>query len=178
MTRLAFALVLPLLVGCGATSNKPAEPRDLKGDAKAKADQMIQAFIKAGAEKDCAAVVDFLHPKVIELRGGREKAIADLHDGAKSRRERKNEYRSAQVGDSFDLVTKGDVTYVVVPVTLEMDSPPIGSILTKYYVIGVSPDSGKTWTFVWDDDVKAALPNLPADLKVPEGEFSVLKRAE
>ena len=68
-------------------------------------------------------------------------------------------------------MTAGDDLYIVVPFLLEMKAPG-GKLLQKSFVIGVSSDQGKTWTFVNGDQemkkIKQVLPDLPDKLKLPE----------
>jgi hypothetical protein len=69
---------------------------------------------------------------------------------------------------------------VVVPFVLEMTASG-GKIHQKSFVIGVSGDKGKTWTFVdaGDKDRKALkqiLTDLPEKHKLPEKEKPVIEK--
>jgi hypothetical protein len=54
-----------------------------------------------------------------------------------------------------------------------------GKISQKTFLIGISSDKGKTWTFINGDldikRVKSVFPNLPEKLKLPDKEKPVLE---
>ena len=51
---------------------------------------------------------------------------------------------------------------------------PAGRILAKTYLLGISPDGGKSWTFLDGTGLQSkevrekVLPTMPAKLKLPE----------
>jgi len=63
--------------------------------------------------------------------------------------------------------------FVLVPTKLEM-ATPTGTFLAKSYLLGISSDGRKTWTFVdgagmQDEETrKQVLPKMPDKLKLPE----------
>jgi hypothetical protein len=164
-----FALVL----SCSAA--QAADDASPKQVAKGKVEEMNNALIK----EDFGKVVDLTHPKVVELLGGREKMIAVMESGTKDMKAKGFAFRSAKVDDPTNLVTAGSDQFVVVPFLLEMKAPG-GKLLQKSFVIGVSSDKGKSWSFVNGDmdikKVKEFLPNLPEDLKLPEKQKPVFEK--
>ena len=46
------------------------------------------------------------------------------------------------VGEAGDFITEDKKTYVIVPATLEM-SMPKAKVITKTYLLGISPDGGQ-----------------------------------
>lgn len=61
---------------------------------------------------------------------------------------------------------------------------PGGRATAKSFLLGISTDKGKTWTFVdgngiGDEKVKRKLlPNLPAEFKLPKKEKPVFRKDE
>ena len=156
-----FALVASC---CAATA---ADDTTLKKVVKAKAEEIHNAIFK----EDYNKVIDLTHPNVLKMLGSRDKMIALLESGMKEMKSRGFAFRSATMDDPSDPVTAGDDLYIVVPFLLEMKAPG-GKLLQKSFVIGVSSDQGKTWTFVNGDQemkkIKQVLPDLPDKLKLPE----------
>jgi hypothetical protein len=75
-----------------------------------------------------------------------------------------------------EFLTEGDYTFVVVPTKLDM-TIPCGKAVAKSYLLGISPDGGKTWKFVDGSGMEnkefreKGLPKLPAKLKLPVKEM-------
>ncbi len=174
--RFAGALVL---FGLCATSVLAADTKP-EQVAKAKADEVVQATVKG----DCGKLADFTYPKVLAMMGGRDKMIAALESALKSLKDKGVEFLSAKVGDASPLVRGGSEVYTVVPFTLVMKVPE-GKGALNSFLLGISRDKGKTWTFVdgkiiADDPklTKKLLPNLPATLKLPKKEKPVFQKDE
>ena len=162
-----------MVVCCPAA--RAADDTPLKKVVKAKVEEINNALIK----EDFAKIVDLTYPKVTELIGGREKMISVLKSGVQGMRANKFEFRSAKVKEPSDPVEAGSDLYIVVPFLLEMKAPG-GKLLQDTFVIGVSSDRGKTWTFVNGDleikIVKQVLPNLPEQLKLPKKQKPVFEK--
>jgi hypothetical protein len=163
--RGACACLIALIVSCGAAP--AAEDAPLKKAVKVKVEEINRALIK----EDFAKVADLTHPRVVKLMGGRDKMIATLATGMKAMKAQGFAPRSAKVDEPSDPVAAGPDLFVVVPYQLEIKVPG-GKLLQKSFVIGVSGDRGKSWSFVNGDldvkQVKAVLPHLPEKLKLPE----------
>lgn len=148
--------------------------------AERKANEVAQATVKSDFDK----IADLTYPKVVEEMGGREKMIAAMKTGFKDMKARGFEFSSAKVEDASRLVAGGSDVYTIVPFTLEMKVPG-GRATMKSYLLGISANKGKTWTFVdgagiGNDDRKAKklLPNLPTELKLPKKEKPVFYKDE
>jgi hypothetical protein len=88
-------------------------------------------------------------------------------------------FKSVKVDDPSDIIPAGTELYVVVTFQMEMKAPG-GKLTSKSFVIGVSPDAGKTWTFINGDmdikSVKQVLPDLPDKLKLPDKQKPVFEK--
>lgn len=176
--RSPFAGSLVLLGVCITYSiAADAKPEEV---AKTKADEVAQATVKG----DYGKLADLTYPKIVEMAGGRDKMISVVATGVRNMKERGFEFRSAKVGEASPLVPGGGDLYTVVPFTLEMKVPG-GKATMKSFLLGISGDKGKTWTFVdgskiGDDQklTKKLLPNLPEKLKLPKKEKPVFHKDE
>ena len=175
-----------LILACCLTSSARADDdaATVKKTVKQKVQEINDAIIRA----DFATVADLTHPKVVQMMGGRDKMIATMQAGEKDMKAKGFSFLSTKVDDPSDTVTGGPPAaviagaselYVTVPFELKMKTPD-GKMAVKSFVIGVSTDHGKTWTFVNGDldpkQIKEVLPNLPARLKLPEKQKPVTEK--
>lgn len=170
MTQVSRALIV--LAACAIAATASAQSSDATKAAlvKKKAAEMGEAFKK----EDFATFVDMTYPKVVEVVGrGRKNMIAELEAGMKQFKEKGYTFRSLTVGEPGEMLTEGPNTFVVVPTVTEITTPD-GKSTLKSYLLGISPDDGKTWTFVSGDGLGTAeerqrlLPKLPRALALPE----------
>jgi hypothetical protein len=165
---------LILIVLWGVT----ARAQDDKAAVKKKAQELGQSLLKG----DYAKVVDLTYPKVVELGGGRDKTIDAIRASIKQWNEEGLTIKSVVVDEPSDYVAEGKNTFVILPTTTEIAVEskstgvgiPAGKIVAKSYLLGISPDGAKTWTFIdgsgMADEKKRdmLLLKLPAKLKLPE----------
>jgi hypothetical protein len=180
--RLAsFLVLLAFYVPAGMAEDKRPKKDTTSEDkreivAQRKAEEVAQATVKGEYGK----LADLTYPKVVEEMGGRDRMIAVLKNSLQEMNKKGFEFRSAKVGKTAQVVAGGDSLFAVVPFDLEMKVPG-GSLAVKSFMLGISPDKGKTWTFingdkVQDGSVKKMLPNLPAELKLPKKEQPVFHK--
>jgi hypothetical protein len=173
-TRLAAPLMLLGL--CGASSAAPeAKPEQA---AKASAEEAAQATIKG----DFGKLADLTYPRIVEKVGGRDRMIATLESGLKDMKSKGYAFRSAKVGDPSPAVAGGPELFTVIPMTLVMKAPG-GTLTVQGFMLGISGDMGKTWTFVDgakadNEEFKKLLPNLPPALKLPKPEKPVFRKGQ
>lgn len=136
-----------------------------------RAEELTKALIKEDYDK----VADLTHPRVVESVGGRKKMI----EGMRQLKEAGYELRSFKLDTPSEPVNARSELYIVVPGQIEMKVPG-GKTLQKSFVIGVSTDEGKSWSFVNGDleldQLKKVLPNLPDKLKLPKRQKPVFQK--
>src|SRR5262249_13009538 len=139
----------------------------------------VQELNDALLKGDYARIADLTHAKVIESTGGRDKMIEQMKTIMKQLKDKGVEVVGVKLEPVADPVKGSDGLYIVAPFELEMKVPD-GKMRSKTFVIGVSPDQGKNWTFVNGDldikQVKQMLPNLPAELKLPERQVPKIEK--
>jgi hypothetical protein len=164
-----------LLLTCVCLPARAADQAQAKKVAKAKTQEINDALIK----EDFGKIADLTHRTVVKMMGGRDKMIAVMKAGVKDMKSRGVSFRTVKVGEPSDLVAAGTDLYVVVPFRLELTIPGKRA-LQNSFVIGVSGDGGKTWSFVNGDlddkRLKLVLPNLPPALKLPKRERPTIQK--
>ena len=127
-----------------------------------------------------AVVIDMTYPQIVEQMGGREKAIGIVEAGIKTMKEHGAEILSFKVGDPSEFKTGGSDLFTVIPTTVVVKVPE-GKLTGKSFLVGVSPDQGKTWFFVDGaqlnaESIKGLFPKFPPSLKVPEKSAPVVEK--
>jgi hypothetical protein len=129
--------------------------------------KLAQELAKAVVKQDYAGVIDLTHPAIVKEMGSRMKAIELIELMMKGAG---FSYKEMKVGDPGEFHSQGANTFVVIPIKLEVNSPR-GLLRGDSYLLGISPDDGKTWTFVEGYSMEKAeklLPKLPEKLKLPD----------
>src|SRR5262249_28229103 len=108
--------------------------------------------------------------KIIEEMGGREKVIAETKAAMLDAKNKGIAIKLEKVELPTDFARAGNTLYTVVPYKLEVAGPGV-KFGQAGFVVGVSSDQGKTWTFVdggAPDGLRRFLPELPKELRLPE----------
>ena len=161
-----FAACLVVGVAClSLTAQEPLKKEEIKKQAQGLGDATIKG--------DYAKVIDATHDGIVKLMGGRDKAIKAIETGMKGVADKGFTITKFTVGDAGESFTEGANTFVILPTAMEMKTPG-GKIASKSYLLGISPDGGKTWKFadgagLGNKDLRdRALPKLPEKLKLPD----------
>jgi hypothetical protein len=138
--------------------------------------KLAQELGAATLQGDFAKVIDHTYPTLVKQLGGREKAIETTEAMVKQMKAQGFTIKGYTIGEPGEFLTEGNNTFVVIPTKLEMVFAR-GKIIGKSYLLGISPDQGKTWKFadgagiIKDKDLfSKLLPKLPTNLKLPEQE--------
>lgn len=146
-----------------------AEQPTLSARVKKLATDMVDATIRG----DFAKVVDHTFPPFVSEVGGRKALIEMVEKGTAEMKAHGFVIKDIKIGEPGDVVVDGDRTYVVVPTVTDIAFPK-GILRAKSFLLGISPDEGKSWTFtdgagLQDEKFRArCFANLPKKLKLPE----------
>lgn len=144
-----------------------ADDAAMKKRVKAKVEELNTALLK----EDFNKVVSLTHPKLVKIAGGKKALVESMESGTKSMTSKGISISSVETNEPSGIVKSTTEMYTVVPFTLKMTVPK-GTMRVQSFVIGVSSDEAKTWTFVNgdvdDEALKQVLPDLPKDLKLPQ----------
>ena len=158
----------------------------------ANADPQTERIRKLAAEnstaltsEDYPRLVELTYPKVVEMIGGRDKMIETLRRGSEDMKAHGSAILGAEVSEPKEVVTAGDKQFAIVPMTVHVQVSN-GTVRWKGFLIAVSEDRGKTWTFIdgaglvrepgkEKEKLAQILPDFPSQLSLPAHEQPVLE---
>jgi len=158
----------------------------------ANADPQTEQIRKLAAENSAALtsgnyarLVELTYPKVVEMIGGRDKMIETLRKGTEDMKAHGNAILGAEVSEPKEVVPRGDKQFAIVPMITRMQVPE-GTLHFKGFLIAISEDRGKTWTFIdgaglvkepgkEKEKLAQVLPDFPPQLSLPTPEQPVLE---
>ena len=120
-----------------------------------------------------ARVADFLHPKVIEMMGGREKAIEATRQSIQDLKDHGVSILSVDFSAPERIVAANNKLFAVVPELVHMEGlKKKGHV--RGFLVAVSEDAGKNWTFIDGsaltdrEALERIFPDFPAELSLPK----------
>jgi hypothetical protein len=133
----------------------------------AQAQELNDAFRR----RDFARMIDLTYAKVIEAAGGRDKMVAALAKGMKEMEAEGVAVLSSTAGAPTQIVHASGSIYAVLPTTLKVKAQN-GVFQTESSMIGISSNSGATWTFIDAggkdrSELKKLLPDAADKLNLP-----------
>jgi hypothetical protein len=144
------------------------------------------ALIRRSAEENSAAlvagkydrVVDFTFPKVVEMIGGRKKMVDLLRQGTEEMKTRGSRIQKVVVTEPTEIVRFGSKKVAVVPTTI-LVTVPEGTLRQNSFLLAISTDEGKTWTFldgagISRESLDQLLPDFPSTISLPAKQLPVL----
>ncbi|HVT83333.1 MAG TPA: hypothetical protein VHM90_22020 [Phycisphaerae bacterium] len=172
MKNIGIVFLLLSLASCSPPPSTPSPPPPasvpastaLKDSAKAKFIELNQAMFHDDFDK----LVDFTHPNVLKIAGGRQALKEVMMEGAKQMRA--TGIPSPTIDAVSDPVAAESDVFLVITYRTELKSAT-RLLQGNTFVIAVSPNQGGTWYFVNGDlppeNIQQAIPNLPPTLKLP-----------
>jgi hypothetical protein len=168
----SYLRVLSILLLAGWTVTSQVHPAAAaEGKEAEAAKKQAQDAMRAYAGGQYARFADLNHPKVIERIGGREKLISTLKAVNEKMRAAGWAYGAMTVGDVTQFAWMEKELVTTIPYTVEYVGPNRKK-KDESYLIGVSSDRGKSWTFVEGarftrENVKDLFPKFPEGIKLP-----------
>jgi hypothetical protein len=96
---------------------------------------------------DIHKLADYTYPKVAAMMGGKEKMIAVIKTGIESMKAEGTSIRNGSIGEVSKIYRSGKELHCTLDQNLVMDVKG-GYLTTESQLLGISTDSGKTWTFI------------------------------
>ena len=144
--------------------------------------QQAQELSDAVVNGDYPRAVDLTYPKLVRLMGGRAQFIAYYEKSMKELQSDRFRLYEIIVGEPRDILKIGPEYYAIVPSKMKMKVAE-GTLVGDAFMIGISADGGKNWTFVDSpsatDKTKSAIlfgPAAAGKLQIPESKRPVLHR--
>src|SRR5579862_8636486 len=134
MTRIGMAFIWLMAAGLVAQAAEPS-----KDSVRKLAQEVGDATVK----QDYAKVIDMTYDGAVKQLGGREKAIQFTQKSMALATKMGIVLKDFKVGEPGQFYSEGENTFVVVPTTSEVAN---GSNIVRdeSYLLGISPDGGKT----------------------------------
>jgi hypothetical protein len=169
LASVSLLIALPL---CSLTrAEKDSRLPVVQKQAQEMYDALVQGRYEKFAERN--------HPRVLRAVGGPDELIKHLKQEEKDAKKKGIVTKAITAHAPEKIVeAKGDLI-TIVRTTWEIVGPD-GKRSRKSFVIGVSSDEGKTWTFVWGElgktKILQVLPHLPRTLELPKLEEPAVEK--
>jgi hypothetical protein len=172
---IAALILISLAIGCSRKTGpvdigveSPSEWAKNYPNLALQARELNEAFSK----KDYARFADLIHPKVIEMAGGREQMIAETTKELKEMEAEGVVILSSTAGEPTQFIRdESGSIYAVLPTTLKIKAQA-GIFQAESSMIAVSSDGGANWKFIDasgkdQGELKKLLPGVVDKLKLP-----------
>ncbi|HLM01659.1 MAG TPA: hypothetical protein VK400_11440 [Pyrinomonadaceae bacterium] len=141
------------------------------------ADEMVKAAVK----NDFAKFAGYLHPKVIEKAGGKEKFVAALKQITREMEAAGVSLVAYSVEKPAQVIEVDKLIFAVMPTRASVKTPE-GVQVENGNLLAVSADNGSSWKFVRVDNkesIKSIFPDIADKLEIFKAANSrIEKRAE
>jgi hypothetical protein len=151
----------------------------LSQDLKILIKEKCLIMTKATIEEDYKTVIDYTLPKIVEMMGGKEAAVAMTKTQMDKMKQDSSFILKVDLGEPQEIIKVENQLQCVIPQTLYMSIAG-----AKYRIdggtIGVSDDAGKTWYFlnIQQNDLnflRMFLPLLSEKHQFPKKTFDLMK---
>jgi len=135
---------------------------------KQRANLLAQAMIKG----DYPTIINNTYPKAIQMAGGKEKMIQLISTSIEQMKGMGLSFDAISMGTPGKFYKAGTEIHCLVPENITFKTPQ-GRLLSHSNLLGISEDSGKSWTFLdvnnsSREKLKLILPNINPDLQIPK----------
>lgn len=143
--------------------------------------QQAQELSDAMVNGNYARAADLTYPKLVRLIGGRTQFIAAVEKEMAEIKSDQFRLSSITVGEPQDIIHVQRQHYAIVPTTMRFKVRE-GTLVGEAYMIGISADGGKNWTFIDSakssnkDQLRTLVGPAADKLKLPEEKRPVLYR--
>ena len=144
-----------------------ARGQNLSTTIKVQAMDMATALMK----NDFATFIKYMHPKIIEYAGGKEKMKDKMDSAYGTAKLFGVSFKRYWIGTPGEIITYKDQLQAVLPESTTLKTP-LGELTAETSMIVISPDNGKNWWFIDTnvyraDKLKNILPDLSPQLIIP-----------
>src|SRR5262245_11628491 len=139
--------------------------------------QQAQELSDAMINDDYERAADLTYPELVKVMGGRTRFIATLARAKKETEGDRFRILSDTVGEPGAIQEVERKHYAIVPTTMRIKVPE-GTLVGEAFMIAISVDGGRNWTFVASpgdrERVRALLGPVADKLQIPEYKRPVL----
>lgn len=121
---------------------------------------------------DITHILQYTHPVVIQMSGGKQGFISAFDDAVREMKNHGLEFAFVDVEEPTLIKYIKDNTYAVLPQTITMTAPG-GMLISTGYLLAVSSNDGKDWRFadmapLTNENIGSVFPDLINNIVVPE----------
>lgn len=133
--------------------------------------QQAKLMGDALVKKDYSKFVNYTHPAILKMSGGKEAMIELLSTSLEKMEGEGFLFRNISIGKPSGFVQYKNEIQAIIPQTIEM-SVPGGQLVSVSSLVAVSSDNGTNWTFVDTqgkpvEELKKVIPSLSSELIIP-----------
>jgi hypothetical protein len=144
-----------------------ASSQNVKTVIKTQAMEMVSALLK----KDFETFTKYMHPKIIELAGGKAQLLSKMDTASKIADKFGAKISRVLIGHPDDVIEYKKQLQCTLSQTTDIRSL-LGTMTLQSTLIAISEDAGKHWFFIDTaaynlDEIKKSLPDLSPEIKVP-----------
>jgi len=174
------ALVLALVCACGGHDAHTTTVPVASASSVPPAAQTREEHCRDAARACGAALVTGTDDKIIDCMadaalafvGGRKKVADELSTGKVNMAHDGWAFEHVDIDAPREVVSAGSQLFAIVPQKVTLKTP-MGHLLQRGYLLGVSTDAGQTWKFVdgaglTEKNTKQMFPDFPASIVLPE----------
>ncbi|WP_283434683.1 hypothetical protein [Neorhodopirellula lusitana] len=149
-------------------SGPPVSEDAMKVSLKNGAKQIGDATMK----NNVSTIIAMTYPPMVKLAGGSPKYESITRDALKAMQAKGIKIDAYNVSGVRQIVEENGKHFAIVDTSLSLTSPG-GMLTTSGYLLGISTDGGRSWTYldgngVKDEKLRArVLPDLPRSLVLP-----------
>jgi hypothetical protein len=160
--KVSLYTAIPLLLFTQIACRAEADLEAIKAEALA-----CNNALKSG---DFETLADKTYPKVVELMGGKAKMVEEMKKLTENWKKQGIQILSNDVEAPKEVIGDGADRAAILPTKMVIKTAA-NTVTSPGFLLGISADSGKTWTFV--DGSQAAqnrqlLPKALQEIKLPE----------
>ncbi len=156
---------------------KKSKYHELKKKMLSAASKAVKKYLKG----DFYHFTEYVHPKLVEGFGGREKMAQFLINGTKKMEREGYVIKKMQFGKPLKLYVLKSGLYCLIPEKMFMqikgkNQQVHGTLITNAYMLGISTNWGESWSFVSVNldnisKMEQAFPEFAKHAKIPEMSF-------
>lgn len=133
--------------------------------------RLADKFAKATFNSDFKTILSLSYPPLVKLSGGRDTMEKIMHERTAELKGRGVMQFDGWVNAPGPFYKAGDKVHVLFPETVVMKMIN-GRYISHSYLLGISEDKGKTWTFMDVGNMPAnvlqhLLPDLSREMQIP-----------
>ena len=164
------AVLVGILLCLAGADAKAELARGWTDAAKRDATRMFDAYRR----NDLPTIIKYTYPGLLKVMGGSKQMLVVLGEAVASMKREGYTFRTATAGTPVQTVTAGSELHAIVPLKQILTAPG-GELHVDGYLLAVSTDRGKSWTFV--DAAQLAqtsaaqiFPTFNSELRIPPTE--------